>query len=155
MRRGISAGRRGGSHRFARISKALILALIVLSGAIAQQPDKAAAMPIVAGAAVPLYPPLARATKTQGVVRITTDGTKVVGAKAEDGNHLLAVAAEENARTWRFSKHARTSFTVIYRYRLETDADPNNPTATLRFPIEVDVSMSPLTLSDPPAEIKK
>jgi hypothetical protein len=67
----------------------------------------------------------------------------------------LAAAAEENARTWQFSKHEPTSFTVTYRYRLDAKADPNNPTVTLRFPTEVDVSIAPLVLSDPSPDTKK
>ena len=133
----------------------LTISVLVLSTAIAQQPK--ASMPMVAGAAVPLYPPLARAAHVQGVVhvKITTDGTKVTAAHAEDGHRLLAVAAEENARTWLFTKHEPTSFTVTYRYRISTDGDPNNPTVTLRFPTDVEVSTAPLVLSDPPAEIRK
>lgn len=126
-----------------------------LATAVAQQPK--AVLPMVAGGAVPLYPPLARATKIQGVVhlKVVTDGTRIITAHAEDGNRLLATASEENARTWQFSKHESTSFTVTYRYRLDASAGPNNPTVMLRFPTEVDVSIAPLVLSDPPAEIKK
>lgn len=114
-------------------------------------------MPMIAGGAVPLYPPLARAANIQGVVhvKITTDGMRAVTAQAEDGHRLLAIAAEENARTWQFSKHEPMSFRVTYRYRLDADADPNNPTVILRFPTEVDVSVAPLVISDPPAETKK
>lgn len=114
-------------------------------------------MPTIAGGAVPLYPPLARAAKVQGVVhvKITTDGLRVVSAQAEEGPRLLVNAAEESARTWQFSKHEPMSFKVTYRYRLDADADPNNPTVTLRFPTEVDVTIAPLVISDPPAETKK
>lgn len=92
----------------------------------------------------------------QGVVhvKITTDGTKATAAQAEDGHRLLAVAAEENARSWLFTKHEPTSFTVTYRYRISADGDPNNPTVTLRFPTDVEVSTAPLVLSDPTAEIR-
>lgn len=137
------------------MSKLPVLLAAFFATAIAQQPK--AVLPMVAGGAVPLYPPLARATKVQGVVhlKVVTDGTRVTAAHAEDGNRLLATASEENARTWRFSKHEPTSFTVTYRYRLDANADPNNPTVTLRFPTEVDVSIAPLVHSDPPAEIKK
>ncbi len=114
-------------------------------------------MPMIAGAAVPLYPPLCRAAHVYGVVhvKIATDGSKVVTATAEDGPPLLATAAVENARTWRFNKHGPTSFIVTYRYRFDSAADPNDPTVTLRFPTEVDVSSSPLVLIDPGGKIKK
>jgi hypothetical protein len=144
-------------HGMACRSLSTLPALLVafLAGAAPQQPK--AVLPMVSRGAIPLYPPLARASKVQGLVhiKIVTDGTKVVTAHAEDGNRLLAAASEENARTWQFSKHEPTSFTVTYRYRLDANADPNNPTVTLRFPTEVDVSIAPLLLSDPPAEIRK
>lgn len=137
------------------LSKLPVLLAAFLATAVAQQPK--AVLPIVAGGAVPLYPPLARAAKVQGVVhlKVVTDGKRVVTPRAENGNRLLAAASEENARTWHFSKHEPTSFTVTYRYRLDANADPNSPTVTLRFPTEVDVSIAPLVLSDPPAEISK
>lgn len=136
------------------LSKVLVLLAVFLGAALAQPPK--AVLPMVAGGAVPLYPPVARVTKVQGIVhlKVVTDGTKVVMAHAEDGHRLLARASEENVRTWVFSKHEPTSFTVTYRYRLDAHADPNNPTVTLRFPSEVDVSIAPLVLSDPPARIR-
>ncbi|MCZ2149673.1 MAG: energy transducer TonB [Bryobacterales bacterium] len=136
------------------LSKLLLVAAF-LPTIVAQQ--SRSVMPMIAGGAVPLYPPLARAAKIQGVVhvRITTDGSRAVTAQAEDGQRLLAVAAEENARTWQFSKHSPMSFMVTYRYRLDADADPNNPTVTLRFLTEIDVSIAPLVISDPSAETKK
>ena len=137
------------------MSKLPVLLAAFLVTVVAQQPK--AVLPMVAGGAVPLYPPLARAAKVQGVVhlKVVTDGTRVVTAQAEDGSRVLAAAAEENARTWQFSKHEPTSFTVTYRYRLDAKADPNNSTVTLRFPTEVDVSIAPLVLSDPSPDTKK
>lgn len=113
-------------------------------------------LPMIAGGSVPLYPPLARAANVQGDVHISigTDGAKVITAQVKDGHRLLSVAAEENVRTWQFSKHDPTSFTVTYRYRIDPAADPNNPTVKIRFPIEVEVSMAPLVLSDPPSDVK-
>ncbi|MCL4797459.1 MAG: energy transducer TonB [Bryobacteraceae bacterium] len=136
------------------INVAVLLGMFIPT--FAPQQSKAV-LPMIAGGAVPLYPPLARAAKVEGIVhvKVTTDGVKVVTAQAEDGNRLLADSAEENARTWRFSKHEPTSFTVTYRFRLDANADPNNPTVTLRFPAEVDVSIAPLVLSDPAPEIRK
>jgi len=136
------------------VSKLLLVAAFI-PAVVAQQ--SRSVMPMIAGGAVPLYPPLARAAKVQGVVhvRITTDGMRAVMAQAEDGHRLLAVAAEENARTWHFSKHEPMSFRVTYRYMLDPDVEPNNPTVTIRFPTEVNVSIAPLVISDPHAETKK
>lgn len=109
--------------------------------------DSKIALPRVAGAAVPLYPPLARVAHVQGVVhvKVTTDGRRVVGAHAEDGSKLLAVAAEENVRTWTFATHEPTTFTVTYLYKLDAQlsGDPDNPTVLLRFPTDVEVSILP------------
>ena len=137
-------------------SFAKFMVLLAWGSMIAAQEPKIVA-PLIAGASVPLYPPLARAAKVQGVVhvKVTTDGSKVETARAEDGHPLLVAAAEENARTWQFSKHEPISFTVTYRYRLDKDADPNNPTVILRLPMEITVSIAPLVISDPPTQIGK
>ncbi len=112
--------------------------------------------PMVAFAAVPLYPPLARAARVEGLVRVTvsTDGNLVVTARAE-GNRLLADAAEANARTWTFAKHRPTSFTIAYRYRLDKSCSPNYPIVVLRFPSDIEVTASPVILSDPSAEPRR
>jgi hypothetical protein len=96
---------------------------------------------MVAAAPVPLYPPLARSTNTQGVVRvkIRTDGHKVIEAHAEGTNKLLSTAAEENAMKWQFSMHSPVTFTITYHYKLADECEPNNPTVTLHLPTEVEV----------------
>jgi hypothetical protein len=102
------------------------------------------ALPMVASAQVPLYPPLARVANVEGVVhvKVTTDGHRVAATQVEDGNKLLAVAAEDNAKTWQFSLHEPTTFTVTYTYTILTEwkGNPNNPIVVLRFPTEVQVS---------------
>jgi hypothetical protein len=119
-----------------------IILLLVGWSVPAQQP--AVALPMVASAQVPLYPPAARHANVEGVVhlKITTDGHRVVATHVDDGHKLLATAAEENARTWQFSLHEPTTFTVTYTYKLvnEWKGDPNNPAVLLRFPTEVEVS---------------
>lgn len=112
------------------------------------------ALPRVADAAVPLYPPLARRAQVQGVVhvKVTTDGRRAVVTHAEDGPKLLAAAAEENARTWQFAAHKATTFTITYHYRLVAGmkGDPENPEVVLRLPTEVEVRMLPPTpITDP------
>jgi hypothetical protein len=103
--------------------------------------EPTAALPMVAAAPVPLYPPLARSTNTQGVihVKVQTDGHKVVQAHAEEKNRLLSDAAEENAKNWQFSTHTPLTFTITYNYRLADECNPNNPTVTLHLPTEVEV----------------
>lgn len=108
---------------------------------VAHQPRLA--LPIVASAQVPLYPHVARIANVEGVVhiRVTTDGHRVVSTQVEDGHKLLPAPAEENVRTWQFSVHKPTTFTVTYTYKLVTDLDPaqSNPRVLLKLPTEVDV----------------
>jgi hypothetical protein len=114
-------------------------------------------LPTIAAAEVPLYPPLARAAKVEGIVhvKVETDGASVIGSHAEDGHRLLATAAEANARTWKFTKHEPSTFTVTYRYKIDGGVDPNNPVVKLQFPTEVQVTTAPLVISDPPAELHR
>lgn len=116
------------------------------------------ALPKVATLGVPFYPPLARAAHVEGIVhvRITTDGQRVTATHVEDGNKLLAAAAEENAKTWQFTAHEPATFTVTYRYKLVAGlkGDPSSPTVTLRLPSEVEVFTIPPVISDPSAQVK-
>ena len=126
-----------------RVLNAMFMLLILLHVGLAQ--PRKVALPTVADAKVPLYPPLARATRVQGVVRvrITTDGHRVVSAAAESGPRILAAAAEESARSWQFTTHEPTSFTVTYTYKLvdRLKSGPENPTVILRLPTDIEVSM--------------
>ena len=128
------------------IRPAVIMVVVIWALAAMAQESKVA-LPMVAGASVPLYPPLARVAHVQGVVhvKITTDGHRVIATKVEDGHKLLAAAADENARTWQFATHEPTTFTVTYRYKLNAKlkGSPNNPTVVLRLPTEVEVSSVP------------
>jgi len=142
------------------VAPTILLILVVASMAFAGAAARGSkiALPTVAFAEVPLYPPLARVARIEGVVhvKVTTDGHRVIGAEAQDGHRLLAAAAEKNARTWEFATHEPMAFTVTYRYKLATRAEgnPNNPVVTLRLPTDVEVATSPVIISDPPAEVR-
>lgn len=122
---------------------------LAVSHVLAAQPRKVA-LPTVAEAKVPLYPPLARAANVQGKVRVrvTTVGRRVLMTSVENGLPLLAVAAEENLRTWQFASHEPISFIVTYTFKLVGNwkEQSDNPTVTMRLPTEVEVStqVSPL-----------
>ena len=130
------------------LGQILFLCFLMSALTAAQAPQSKVALPMVAAASAPLYPPLARAANVEGVVhvRVITDGRRVTSANAEDGPKVLSEAAESNARTWQFAIHEPTTFTVTYRYRLSTDSgnDPDNPTVILRFPTEVEVIRYPM-----------
>jgi hypothetical protein len=117
------------------------------------------ALPRVAAAAVPLYPPLARATHVEGIVhvKIKTDGRRVVAVHVEDGHSLLAEAAEKNVQTWEFQVHEATSFTVTYHYKLVPGlkGDPENPEVILRLPTYVEVRIMPKPPILDPAPYKR
>ncbi len=123
----------------------IMSAVLWAFAAMAQQSN--VALPAVASAAVPLYPPLARAANVQGVVhvKVTTDGHRVIATHVEDGPKLLATAAAENARTWQFATHEPTTFTITYQYKLDAklEGSRNNPTVVLRLPTEVEISTMP------------
>ncbi|HXN51631.1 MAG TPA: hypothetical protein VN943_06815 [Candidatus Acidoferrum sp.] len=139
--------------RFLRTAP-LVLALVSMAYPTAVAQESKVALPRVAGAAVPLYPPLARAAHVQGIVhvKVTTDGQRAVATHAEDGPKLLAAAAEENARTWQFAVHEPTTFTVTYHYKLVAGmkGNPDNPEVVLRLPTEVEVRTLPMPpIADP------
>lgn len=126
-----------------RLLKAAFALLIGLHIGVAQ--SRKLTLPTVADAKAPLYPPLARAARVQGVVRVkvTTDGHRVVTAAAESGPKILAAAAEDSARSWQFATHEPTSFVVTFTYKRvdSLKSGPENPTVVLRLPTEVEVSM--------------
>jgi len=110
--------------------------------------EREIALPMVATAEVPLYPPLARAAGIQGEVRlrVSTDGHGVVTTNVDKSHPLLAQAAEKNARTWHFATHEPTTFTLTYHYRIVAGlkANPYNPIVMLRLPTEVEVCTAPM-----------
>jgi hypothetical protein len=132
--------------RASQPNTAMLLCLTLISIQFSRGQQPTVALPMVAGAAVPLYPPLARAARVEGVVHvsITIDGHRVVSTHVDDGQRLLAAAAEENARTWLFATHTPTSFVVTYSYTLilaTAQAHRNNPTVVLRLPTDVEISI--------------
>jgi TonB family protein len=130
-----------------------------------QRDESRVSLPMVIGAAVPFYPIGPRTVNIQGTVRIkvSTDGERVIDATIEDdgGNPALGRAAQENARTWQFSKHHATTFIVNYHYilveRLE-DIKSNMPNAKviLGSPTDVEIYAQrwPGTV-DTPFELKR
>jgi hypothetical protein len=108
-------------------------------------------LPTVTCVGVPFYPPVARTANVEGIVhiKVTTDGGSVIAALTEDGHKVLAEAARENVRTWKFLHHEPTTFTVTYRFRLVTDLpERNHPRIVLQLPreVEVDILRWPATI---------
>jgi TonB family protein len=104
-------------------------------------------LPTVVAIGVPTYPQAVRVAHIEGIVhiKITTDGQRVTDAQVQDGPELLAVSAEKNVRTWQFSPHDPTTFTVTYRYKLvpRLKGGSDNTSVTLSLPSDVEVSAMP------------
>ena len=74
---------------------------------------------------VPDYPPMARAARVQGEVKLHVqlgpDG-RVVSAEAVSGPPILADAARANIKTWLFESPGHGELDVSYEFRLERPA---------------------------------
>jgi TonB family protein len=106
---------------------ALFFALAT-TGTSATAPQKTMVYPVL-GADLPLYPPLARQTRTEGrvEVQIQVDGAgKVVSAVAVSGDPVLRRAAVDNAKSWRFAPTS-TEGTIVYDFKIEGQAETNDP----------------------------
>lgn len=74
---------------------------------------------------MPCYPPLARAARVQGTARIrlvVADDGSVTSAAAVEGHALLAKAAIDNVRTWKFATGDASRIVepvIVFEYRLE------------------------------------
>jgi len=120
---------------------------VVLSGLFASHAQRdTQALPTVADFVCPKYPRDAESMRLQGTVKmeVTTDGHQVVAVKISNRAHpILAQAAEKNVRTWKFSEHPATSFTVTYVYSSEGKYKPDPITkcsAKMELPTNVTVS---------------
>ena len=93
--------------RAARLLRAAVLVLIVSFALTAAAEDRA-----VKSRVAPIYPEIAKRMRASGTVYIeaTVDASgTVTDAKAVDGNRLLAPAAEDAVRKWKFESGAGVS----------------------------------------------
>ncbi len=92
--------------------------LVLLPRASAQ--GSADPIPKVVQHSEPVYPPLARQTRTQGdvLIKVSTDGESVRDAVAQTCHPLLCKAAEDNVKTWKFASTNPKTFDVTFRYKL-------------------------------------
>lgn len=116
-------------------------------------------LPVVTSASVPLYPRTALLTHIQGTVkiRVTTDGKRASSLEAESGPPMLAQAAEDNIRTWRFKEHKPLTFSVTFRYVIEEPpgCSVGNATAILHMPTDVEVRANPIHTCDPASTVPR
>ena len=104
-------------------------------------------LPVVKSGEMPFYPPLSNVARIQGEVhlRVTTDGSAVASVVAESGQPMLAKAAQDNVRTWKFEPHEPTSFLTVFGYHLlaEPKCGPNksgNGEIHLELPTFVEIT---------------
>jgi len=145
------------SRVFGFVSFACLVVLVTVSVHATQQSPQP--LPIVISASTPVYPILARQARIMGVVklRLTTDGKQVSDVQVLSGPPMLAKAATENVKTWRFRPHQPTSFetTFNYRYLDDLDCDIDNGTITLHLPAEIEVAVRRWVTCDPVEDLTK
>jgi hypothetical protein len=110
------------------------------------EPEPAQVTTGVTAFTCPIYPQAAKEARVGGGVQmqVTTDGKKITDLKVT-GIPVLAQAAEENLRTWKFADDAPKNFTVWYWYVLEGEYEPDpvyKCRAKLQLPNKVEVSTS-------------
>jgi hypothetical protein len=138
----------------------LSVLLVVVPSALAQESTEA--LPKVVQHSEPIYPPLARQARIQGEVsvKVTTDGESVREAVAQTGHPLLRMAAEDNAKSWKFASHTPSTFDVTFRYKLMENSIEveflKSPTIVeiLASPPETSIHYSDIGLGEWKAQIK-
>jgi len=122
----------------------LIICVVASVAQVAEPPQK---LPVVKSGDMPFYPPLANMARIQGDIhlRVTTDGSGVAFVVVESGQPILARAAQDNVRTWKFEPHEPTSFSTLFAYHLL--AEPNcktdksgNGEVHLKLPTQVEIA---------------
>jgi hypothetical protein len=134
-----------------------IVALVLCSALFARangQKDTES-LPTVTKFECPTYPEKARSLHIEGVItmQITTDGHGVSGVKVLRAARVLAPYAEANVRTWKFTDHLPTTFTVTYDYAFEGNYKQDPATkceAKMDLPKSVKVSTESPLLQDSP-----
>jgi hypothetical protein len=114
-----------------------LVCLLIVMGSVPSRAQEVGPVPALIGFRMPQYPPLPRQARIAGdvKVKVRTNGTRVTDAVAEDGHPLLARAAEENVRSWRFADNEPRSFIVTYRFKIG-----NGPDVELVSPTEIVIS---------------
>jgi hypothetical protein len=131
-----------------------LLGLILAVPAFAQTTPPPAAPPILQGATLPTYPPIAKAAHVTGkvVVQVTVkDGlvvqTEVLSKPAlASGGRLLESPTLENLKTWRFAAAVTGAFTVTYTYEIsgtETE-EPTNAKVEILPSLDVKITARPV-----------
>jgi hypothetical protein len=138
-----------------RIVGLLAVVLMTVSASGQTAPEAAApAVPILQVAALPVYPPIAKAAHVTGKVTVQVDIKDGLVAKTEvlskpdvaSGGRLLESPTVENLKSWRFAANVTGVFTVTYTYEIsdtETD-DPTNDKIEMLPSLDVKITARPV-----------
>ncbi len=127
----------------------LFLFTIGLSALISPAQQVIEPLPEVTSAAVPSYPPIARAARVSGVVHLhlATDGKRVSAISDQTGPAMLIPSAEAYVRTWTFAEHTPITFDVTFRYKVQEKSECETGIklipASLHLPTEVEIITAP------------
>jgi TonB family protein len=124
---------------------AVVLMVVSASG------QTAPAVPILQGAALPVYPPIAKAAHVTGkvTVRVTVKDGLVVQTDVlskPSGQRFLETPTVENLKTWHFAADVAGTFTVTYTYEIsgkESD-DLTNPKVEMLPSLDVKITARPV-----------
>lgn len=130
--------------RICLVNVLLMMALADITMAAAQSHQS---IPVVKSGEMPFYPTLARGGGIEGEVnlRVATNGLKVVSVTIENGQPVLAKAAQDNVRSWTFLQHEPTVFSTRFSYHLDREETcepdkPDNGKVILELPTEVKIT---------------
>jgi len=129
------------------------LALLFFALPLPGQSASAVAFPLLQGAALPMYPPIAKAAHVTGKVvlrAIVKDGlvvkTDVLSKLDPSGQRFLETSTVENLKTWRFAADVNGVFTVTYKYAISgTESEgPTNAKVTILPSLDVEITARPV-----------
>jgi Gram-negative bacterial TonB protein C-terminal len=138
-----------------RIVGLLGVVLMAISAPGQTAPSAAApAVPILQEAALPVYPPIAKAARVTGkvIVRVAVKDGLVVQTDVlskpgvASGQRFLETPTVENLKTWRFAADVTGTFTVTYTYEIsgkESD-DLTNPRVEMLPSLDVKITARPV-----------
>ncbi len=131
-----------------------LLGLILAVPAFGQTTAPAEAPPILQGAALPMYPPIAKAAHITGkvIVRVTVKDGLVVKTDVlskpdvRSGQRFLESPTVENLKTWRFAAAVTGEYTVTYTYEIsgEESEQPTNARVEMLPSLDVKITARPV-----------
>jgi TonB family protein len=102
----------------------------------------------------PDYPTLARQAQIEGVVEVevvVAEDGHVISAKPVSGHKLLRQVAQENLKTWTFTRGSHREFDVTYQFQLQEPKVSYLPVTRVQFDLPNRVTLTthaPLPIKD-------